>query len=157
MLATERSGFFDPRRRGTVIESRGDFILNLALRLLSLGYEADAFAAFESVRARGLAELTGAMARPDISADDRRWLAELLVIEAKASAIEHTIVAQIVASGQLDAQANKLQALEELRAERQANRRSRPERSIHPHLRSSPASSASRACGQPSRETCCPR
>src|SRR5208337_2977611 len=45
MLAAERNGFFDPRRRGTVIEDRGDIILNLALRLLSLGREAEAFAA----------------------------------------------------------------------------------------------------------------
>ncbi len=42
------------------------------------------------------------------------------MIEAQSSAIEHRIVADIVASGQLDAQADKLQALEKLRAERQA-------------------------------------
>ena len=120
MLAAERNGFFDPRRRGTVIEDRGDIILNLALRLLSLGREAEAFAAFESVRARGLEELTGAMARPDISADDRHWLAELLVIEAEASAIERKIVAGIVANGRVDAQADQLETLEGLRAERQA-------------------------------------
>ena len=120
MLAAERNGFFDPRRRGTAIEDRGDIIINLALRLLSLGREADAFAAFESVRARGLAELAGAMARPDISADDRRWLAELLVIEAKASATERKIVAGIVANGRLDAQADQLETLDRLRAERQA-------------------------------------
>jgi CHAT domain-containing protein len=120
MLAAERSGFFDPRRRGTVIENRGEIIRDLAIRLLALGREGDAFAAFESVRARGLGELALAMARPDVTADDRRWLAELLMIEAEASAIEHRIVAEIVASGQLDAQADKLEALDKLRAERRA-------------------------------------
>ncbi len=64
MLAAERSGFFDPRRRGTVIENRGEIIRDLAIRLLALGREADAFAAFESVRARGLGELARVMARP---------------------------------------------------------------------------------------------
>jgi hypothetical protein len=70
MLATERSGFFDPRRRGTVIENRGEIIRELAIRLLALGHDADAFAAFESVRARGLGELAATLARPDVSADD---------------------------------------------------------------------------------------
>ena len=120
MLGAERSGFFDPRRRGTVIESRGEIIRELAIRLLALGREADAFAAFESVRARGLGELALAIARPDVGAQDRRWLADLLVIEAQSSAIEHRIVADIVASGRLDAQADRLQALERLRAQRQA-------------------------------------
>jgi CHAT domain-containing protein len=120
LLGAERTGFFDLRRRGTVIESRGEFVRDLAIRLLALGREADAFAAFESVRARGLGELSRAMTRSDVSADDRRWLAELLVLEAQASAIEHRIVAEIVATGQLDAQAERLQTLDRLRAERQA-------------------------------------
>lgn len=120
MLAAERSGFFDPRRRGTVIENRGEIIRDLAIRLLALKREADAFAAFESMRARGLGELAFAMARPDVGAEDRRWLAELLEIEAKTSAIERRIVAEMVATGRLDAQADKLKALEVLRAERQA-------------------------------------
>jgi CHAT domain-containing protein len=120
MLAAERSGFFDPRRRGTVIESRGEIIRDLAIRLLALGHEANAFAAFESVRARGLGELALAMARPEVGAEDRRWLADLLVIEAQSSAIERRIVGEIIASGRLDAQADRLQALESLRAQRQA-------------------------------------
>jgi hypothetical protein len=118
MLGAERSGFFDPRRRGTVIENRGEIIRDLAIRLLALGREADAFAAFESVRARGLGELAATMARPDVSADDRRWLADLLVIEANTSAIEHEIVADVIAKGRLDAQGDKLQRLEKWRAER---------------------------------------
>ncbi len=60
------------------------------------------------------------MASPGVTPDDRRWLAELLVLEAKASALEYRIVADIVASGQLDSQADQLGTLETLRAERQA-------------------------------------
>ena len=120
MLEAERSGFFDPRRRGTVIEKQSNIVVDLAIRLLALGRERDAFAAFESVRARGLSELALAMARPDVSADDRQWLADLLAIEAQESAIERKIVAEIVASGQLDAPADQLEGLDRLRAERQA-------------------------------------
>ena len=120
LLIEERSGFFDPRRRGTVIENRGEIVLSLALRLLSLQRQADAFAAFESVRARGLGELAGALARPDVTADDRAWLAGLLALEARAGAIERSIVAEIVASVSIDAGADKLQALDVLLAERRA-------------------------------------
>jgi hypothetical protein len=120
MLESERSGFFDPRRRGTVIEGAADIIPDLAFRLLALGREADAFAAFESIRARGLGELALAMASPDVTPDDRRWFADLLLIEAQESAIEHRIVAEIVASGRFDAQADRLETLDRLRAERQA-------------------------------------
>lgn len=118
LLGAERSGFFDLSRRGTVIENRGEIVRDLGMRLLTLGRNAEAFAAFESVRARGLSELAGILARPDITAQDRAWLAELLVLEARAAAIERTIVAEIVATGQLDASGEKLQALDGLRDER---------------------------------------
>ena len=123
LLIEERRGFFDPRRRGTVIENRGEIVLSLALRLLSLRRQSDAFAAFESVRARGLAELAGALARPDVTADDRAWLAGLLVLEARTGAIERSIVAEMVASGRLDASDDKLQALDVLQADRRAKLR----------------------------------
>ena len=123
LLGNERSGFFDPRRRGTVIENRGEIVLSLALRLLSLRRQSDAFAAFESVRARGLGELASALARPDVTAGDRAWLAELLVLEARAGAIERSIVAEIVATGRLDASVDKLQALDVLQADRRAKLR----------------------------------
>ena len=64
LLGDERRGFFDPRRRGTVLENRGEIVRDLALRLLALGREADAFVAFESVRARGLGELASVLAPP---------------------------------------------------------------------------------------------
>ncbi|TMJ42295.1 MAG: CHAT domain-containing protein, partial [Alphaproteobacteria bacterium] len=124
LLGAERRGFFDPRRRGTVIENRGEIVRDLALRLLALGREADAFVAFESVRARGLGELASVLARPDVTADDRAWLAELLVLEARAGAIEQRIVAEMVASGQLDAGAEQLRELDGLHADRRARLRS---------------------------------
>jgi CHAT domain-containing protein len=120
MLNEERSGFFDPRRRGTAIENNADIIIRLATRLLALGRDADAFAAFESVRARGLSEVALAMGRPDITPADRQWLAELLMLEAETSAIEQRIAGEMVAYGHIDAEAEKLQTLDQLRAERQA-------------------------------------
>ena len=123
MLATERSGFFDLSRRGTVIEDRGEIVRDLALRLLGLGREANAFAAFESVRARGLGELASVLARPDVTADERTWLAELLVLHARAGAIEENIVAEMVASGQLDASEDRLRTLDALRVDDRARLR----------------------------------
>ena len=120
LLGAERSGFFDPRRRGTVIENRGEIVRDLALRLLSLRREADAFAAFESVRARGLGELANALSRPDVTAEDRAWLADLLVLEARTGAIERRIVAEMVASGRMDAVEEKMRELDRLRAARNA-------------------------------------
>ena len=120
LLGAERSGFFDPRRRGTVIENRGEIVRDLALRLLSLRREAEAFAAFESVRARGLGELANALSRPDVTAEDRTWLADLLVLEARTGAIERRIVAEMVASGRLDAVEEKMRELDQLRAARNA-------------------------------------
>jgi hypothetical protein len=123
LLGAERRGFFDPRQRGTVIENRGEIVRDLALRLLALGRQADAFAAFESVRARGLGELASVLTRPDVTTGDRAWLADLLVLEARAGAIEQRVVAEMVASGQLDASAEKLKALDDLRAARRTRLR----------------------------------
>jgi hypothetical protein len=123
LLGAERSGLFDLRRRGTVIENRGEIVRDLALRLLALGREAEAFAAFESVRARGLGELASILARPDVTAADRAWLADLLVLEARAGAIEHRIVGEMVAAGRLDASAESLRQLDRLRLERRVRLR----------------------------------
>jgi len=123
MLGTERRGYFDPRRRGTVIENRGETVESLALRLLSLGRESDAFAAFESVRARGLSELASVLALPDVTASERAWLADLLVLDARAGAIEQQIVTDLVANGKLDAPAARLGELERLRSARRAKLR----------------------------------
>lgn len=124
ILGVERRGYFDPRRRGTVIENRGEMIESLALRLLSLGREADAFAAFESVRARGLSELASVLGLPDVTTSERAWLADLLVLDARASAIEQQLVADLVAHGKLDATTERLRMLDRLRADRRAKLRS---------------------------------
>ncbi len=118
VLAQERGSFFDPRRRGTMIENRGETIRDLALRLLALRQHDAAFAAFESVRVRGLSELTAALARPDITMADRAWLARVLVLEAGIGALEHRIVARIVADGSLEARLSDLRELDTLTAQR---------------------------------------
>jgi CHAT domain-containing protein len=124
IIGVERRGFFDPRRRGTVIEDRGEMIQSLALRLLSLGREADAFAAFESVRARGLSELASVLALPEITQSERAWLADLLVLDARTSAIERQLVANLVAHGKLDQATERLGELDRLRSDRRARLRS---------------------------------
>ena len=123
VIGEERRGFFDPRRRGTVIENRGEMIESLALRLLSLGRETDAFAAFESVRARGLSELASVLGLPDVTPGERSWLADLLVLDAGASAIERRLVADLVADGKLDTASQSLRDLDDLRAARRAKLR----------------------------------
>jgi CHAT domain-containing protein len=120
IIAVERRGFFDPRRRGTVIENRSEMIESLAVRLLTLGRQADAFAAFESVRARGLSELASVLALPDVAPGERAWLADLLLLDAQASAIERQLVADLVAHGTLDNMTPRLAELDRLRAERRA-------------------------------------
>lgn len=140
-LAAERGAFFDPRRRGTVIENRGEIVRDLGLQLLALGREAEAFAAFESVRARGLGEIAAALARPDVSAADRAWLASLLKLEARASAIETGIVGRVVATGQLDAGETDLAALATVRAERQ--RQLRANEAARARFAAAPAAPAS--------------
>ncbi len=117
LLAAERESFLDPRRRGTVIESRIGIINTLALRLLALGREAEAFAAFESARARGLEELTQALARPEVTQADRSWLAKVFTLEARESEIETAIVEDVVAGGDLKVPADRSKDLEALRAE----------------------------------------
>jgi len=124
ILGKERRGYFDPRRRGTVIENRGEMIESLALRLLSLGREADAFAAFESVRTRGLSELASVLALPDVTSSERAWLADLLVLDARASALEQQIVGALVAYGKFDAGTERLRELERVRVDRRAKLRS---------------------------------
>jgi CHAT domain-containing protein len=108
LLTAQRAGFFDPRRRGTVIESNGEIFRDLALRLLALHHDADAFAALESVRARGLGEMQQALAQKDVTDADRGWLSELLRLEAESSALEAGIVEHVIGDGSLDGLDNKL-------------------------------------------------
>jgi tetratricopeptide (TPR) repeat protein len=124
LLLTERGSFFDPRRRGTSIESSPEILRELGLRLLSLGREAEAFAAFEAGRARGLGELAQVLARPDITAADREWLAALLTLDARASEIETGLVAEFIAAEGGEAPPrDRLEELYRIRAERRAKLR----------------------------------
>jgi hypothetical protein len=117
-LSAERGAFFDPRRRGTVIENRGEFLQTLALRLLALGQEADAFATFESVRARGLGEVAAVLSEPDVTAADRRWFATLVGLDAQASKLETHIVRHVIASGTADLAPPDLERLANLQTQR---------------------------------------
>jgi CHAT domain-containing protein len=98
----QRASFFDPRRRGTVIESQGEVFRSLALRLLALNRDADAFAALEAIRGRGLGEMERALARKDVTSADRAALAELLRLEAETSAAETRIVERVIGETRVD-------------------------------------------------------
>jgi CHAT domain-containing protein len=119
-LAAQRAGFFDPLRRGTVIESNGEIFRDLALRLLALNRDADAFGALESARARGLSEMEWALAQKDVAATDRAELAELLRLEAESSAAETRIVEQVVGEGKIAPSAADLSRWRMAEAERRA-------------------------------------
>jgi CHAT domain-containing protein len=118
-LSAERGAFFDARRRGTVIENRGEILQTLALRLLALGQDADAFATFESVRARGLGEVAGVLSQPDVTTADRRWFATLVELEAQASKLETHIVRHVIASGAAGVTPSFMEKLAKLRMHRQ--------------------------------------
>src|SRR5262245_726128 len=118
-LSAERGAFFDPRRRGTVIENRGEILQTLALRLLALGQDADAFATFESVRARGLGEVAGILSQPDLTTADRRWFATLVGLEAQASKLETQIVRHVIAGGTASVSPSLMETLANLRMQRQ--------------------------------------
>ena len=117
-LGAERGAFFDPLRRGTVIENRGEILETLALRLLALGQEQAAFATFESVRARGLGEIAGVLAQSDVSAADRLWFATLVGLEAQASKLETRIVRHVIASSTSDITPSYLEQLAAVQAQR---------------------------------------
>jgi CHAT domain-containing protein len=108
ILAVQRASFFDPRRRGTVIEDYGEVFPDLALRLVALNRDADAFAALEDAHARGLNEVEQVLAEKDVTAGDRMWLAELLRLEAETSAAEASIVEQVIAEARLDVSTDDL-------------------------------------------------
>ncbi len=118
-LSAERGAFFDPRRRGTVIENRSEILQTLALRLLALGQQPAGFATFESVRARGLGEIAGVLSQPDVSAADRLWFANLVRLEAQASKLETRIVQHVIASGTSAITPSYLRQLTALRAQRE--------------------------------------
>ena len=99
ILQSERHSFFDARRRGTVMEASTDIPRSLALQYLSLHKEAEAFDAFESMRARGLGELNQVLDGPDITDATRQWLASVLLLDAQSSRIESRLVEKVSATG----------------------------------------------------------
>jgi CHAT domain-containing protein len=117
-LAVERRGFFDPQRRGTVIEDRVEIMRDLALVLLANDDQAAAFDTFESFRSRGLNELAAALARPDLSQEDRQWLAELVDLDARESARQIKIRERVIAGGDQTLSAQERQELTEDRRTR---------------------------------------
>ena len=120
LLATQRASFFDARRRGTVIEGYSGLFPELAQRLLALRRDADAFAVFESARARGLGEMAQALGQKDVTAGDRAALAELLRLEAETSAIETRIAENVIADGKPEAPPDDLSLWEKSQSERRA-------------------------------------
>jgi len=111
LLHTERSSFFDPRRRGTVVENRPELIRDLALRFLAFGQLEDAFAAFESVRSYGLSELTSAYEQAGFTEAERKWLANLVQLESQASAARRFLVETAIAGAEQNDWAEKLDDL----------------------------------------------
>jgi hypothetical protein len=97
MMNKLRTGIFDPRRRGTVIEEdRGQAYEGLALQRLALNQDDQAFAAFEMTRARGFGELTHILARPDVTPPDREWLSKLLLLDAQQREIEAKMLQNVL-------------------------------------------------------------
>jgi len=116
-LNDERKGFFDPLRRGTVIEGRVEILQDLALALLANGDQAAAFDVFESFRSRGLNELSAASLRAN-TAREREWLAALVGIEAAENARLVRIRERIVSGGDAALSTGEHRELDEDRAAR---------------------------------------
>jgi len=127
LLIEERASFFDPRRRGTVVERQGGLLAKLALNLLSQRRDDAAFAVFELGRARGLGELTEILARSDVSLSDRVWLAEQVKLDAQASAVEQRVIEDVVAEGKLDRPADELARWEAAGSARRTHLLQRPD------------------------------
>ncbi|HYS91655.1 MAG TPA: CHAT domain-containing protein [Bradyrhizobium sp.] len=112
-LAKERMGLFDAQRRGTVIENRVEIMRDLATTLLAAGQNDAAFDVFESFRSRGLNELIAAFERPDISKQDREWLASVIELEARAAARQVRIRERVIASADFILPDTELQELQD--------------------------------------------
>ena len=119
VLQSERHSFFDARRRGTVMEASTDIPRSLALQYLSLHKEAEAFDAFESMRARGLGELSQALDGTDTTDATRQWLASVLLLDAQSSRIETQLVEKVSATGDASLAYGSSEALQRVRLQRE--------------------------------------
>jgi hypothetical protein len=127
LLLAERASFFDPRRRGTVMERQAGLFEKLALSLLALRRDEEAFQVFELARASGLGELSELLGRPDVTAEERVWLSQQVKLDAQSSASEQSIVANVVGGGGLDRRPGELDRWERSNAERRAHLSQRPD------------------------------
>lgn len=127
LLKRERASFFDPRRRGTVLEGQGGLLANFALHLLALKQDAAGFDTFELSRARGLGELAEVLARKDVSIDDRAWLAQQVRLDAEAGAAELRIVENVIGQGIIDRPSDELTVWEKYERERRSHLLGRPD------------------------------
>ena len=96
-LERERSQMFDLRKRGLVVENRGEFIRDLGLRLLSLGRREEAFRTFESARARGVSDLVAALEGARLGSEQRQVVAKMARLEAERSAEVERLVSRTIA------------------------------------------------------------
>ena len=120
-LAAERASLFDLRQRGTVVENRPEFVRDLALRLLAFDRPAAAFQAFESIRARGLAQLTTALAEADLNEAERHWLAGLVDLDSRESALMTGLVETTIAGIEHQRADAMTERLENIRRDRRAH------------------------------------
>lgn len=127
LLYKERASFFDPRRRGTVVERQGGLLAKLALNLLSQRRDDEAFTVFELGRARGMGELGEILGRGDVSLSDRAWLAQQVKLDAQASEAEQRVVEDVVGEGKLDRPADELARWEAASSARRTHLMQRPD------------------------------
>jgi CHAT domain-containing protein len=97
-LLRERSAYFDPLRRGALVEGNVSLPRALALRLIQRGARAEAFDLLESFRGRGIGEMTAILARPGVTSSDRAWLAGLTRAEAQLGAAQNKLVERALAT-----------------------------------------------------------
>ncbi|MCZ6642480.1 MAG: CHAT domain-containing protein [Gammaproteobacteria bacterium] len=117
LLQAERSTLFDPRGRGTVVENRPELVRDLGLRLLAVGEFETAFQTFESIRSRGLTELSTAHEHNRFNAEERKWLSELIQAQSRQDAILKDLVETTIAGVEHSRSIEMLDELDRIEAE----------------------------------------
>jgi len=113
-LEAVRASVFDPRRRGTAIETSVEFYETAALRQLDFRNDAVAVEMLERGRARGLAELLALADEAGISSGDRRALSQVVSMEAEISLNQLAVVAAMLEAKPPENYARPLARLEAL-------------------------------------------
>lgn len=117
-LEKERGSIFDVENRGTVIEVNSGTHELLAFEELRIGQNAEAFSVFESIRARGLAELAIAGDARRASDGDGALVTRLITLDAKVASAERDLEESILESPESRPDARLLDALITARTER---------------------------------------